>query len=368
MTLYLNPILCADTQFFNDKGVILSGGLIHTYLAGSTTPVPSYTSNTGSTFNPNPIVLNAAGRLPAEVWLTGGFTYKFVVQDSAGSPITPGTFDNISGINDPSGSSSSITEWIVTGFTPIYSTGATFLIAGDLSGTLTVNRRLQITQTGGVVYGYVSAVSYNAGTNKTSVTVSVDSSGSLNSGISVVNYALLNSINVSVPQQIVSTTQSNVIFSNAVTAGALVGNLTGNVTGNVTGSVASVTTATTATNASQLGGIAAANWWGNNQSYSGDLGPNGTNTRLASKTYTNSSGRSIWVMVSIIGGGSPSIGYPDAQVLINSVQTMWQMNAAGTTLGTSKDAFVGFPVPNGATYGVFPFNLNVGIDSWFEYA
>jgi len=47
---------------------------------------------------------------------------------------------------------------------------------------------------------------------------------------------------------------------------------------------------------------------------------------------------------------------------------MWQINQSGTTVGTSEVAFVSFPVPNGATYGVFPFNLNAGIDSWFEYA
>ena len=57
-------------QFFDNNGVILSGGKIYTYEAGTTTPLATYTSSTGNTAHTNPIVLDAAGRVPAggEIW------------------------------------------------------------------------------------------------------------------------------------------------------------------------------------------------------------------------------------------------------------------------------------------------------------
>ena len=38
MAVNLSPIGGAAAQFFNNNGVPLSGGLIHTYLDGTTTP------------------------------------------------------------------------------------------------------------------------------------------------------------------------------------------------------------------------------------------------------------------------------------------------------------------------------------------
>jgi hypothetical protein len=80
-------------QFFDDNGVPLAGGLIYTYQAGSSTPLVTYTDNGGNVANPNPIVLDAAGRLPQQIWLLLGFSYKFVLQNSSGVLIQ--TLDNI---------------------------------------------------------------------------------------------------------------------------------------------------------------------------------------------------------------------------------------------------------------------------------
>ena len=83
-------------QFFDNNGVILTGGLIYTYAAGSTTPAPTYTSYTGLIAHTNPIVLNAAGRVPGgEIWLEMGLNYKFVLKTATGTTIA--TFDNIYG-------------------------------------------------------------------------------------------------------------------------------------------------------------------------------------------------------------------------------------------------------------------------------
>ena len=80
-------------QFFDNNGVPLSGGLIYTYQAGSSTPLTTYTTNNGTVPNSNPIILDAAGRTPQEIWMQTGYTYKFVIQTSAG--VTLQTLDNL---------------------------------------------------------------------------------------------------------------------------------------------------------------------------------------------------------------------------------------------------------------------------------
>jgi hypothetical protein len=80
-------------QFFDNNGVPLSGGLIYTYQAGSSTPLTTYTTNDGTIPNTNPIILDSAGRTPNEVWMQTGYSYKFVLQTSAG--VTLQTLDNL---------------------------------------------------------------------------------------------------------------------------------------------------------------------------------------------------------------------------------------------------------------------------------
>ena len=97
MAVNLSPIWGAGAQLLDNSGNVLSGGKIYTYAAGTTTQVTTYTSNTGVTTNSNPIVLNSAGRVPYEIWLTDGQNYKFVLKDS--NDVLIGTWDNLSGIN-----------------------------------------------------------------------------------------------------------------------------------------------------------------------------------------------------------------------------------------------------------------------------
>ena len=42
MTVALSPIAGAGWQFFDNSGLILSGGLLYIYSAGTTTPVTAY--------------------------------------------------------------------------------------------------------------------------------------------------------------------------------------------------------------------------------------------------------------------------------------------------------------------------------------
>jgi len=98
MAVNLSPVGGAAAQFFDNNGVILSGGKLYTYAAGTTTPQATYTNNSGVTAHTNPIILDSAGRVTSgEIWLTTGVTYKFVVKTSA--DVLIGTYDNISGVS-----------------------------------------------------------------------------------------------------------------------------------------------------------------------------------------------------------------------------------------------------------------------------
>ena len=99
MAVNLSPVGGVAAQFFDNSGQVLTGGLLYTYLAGTTTPAVTYTTSAGITANSNPIVLDAAGRVPnsGEIWLTDSILYKFILQTSAAVQIA--TWDNISGIN-----------------------------------------------------------------------------------------------------------------------------------------------------------------------------------------------------------------------------------------------------------------------------
>lgn len=96
MAVFLSPIGGAGWQFFNNDGTVLSGGLLYTYLAGTTTPQATYTTSAGNVAHSNPIVLNSAGRVPTgEIWLIAT-PYKFSIFTAANTLIA--TYDNISGI------------------------------------------------------------------------------------------------------------------------------------------------------------------------------------------------------------------------------------------------------------------------------
>lgn len=98
MTVNISLFAGAGAQFFDDNGVPLSGGLLYSYAAGTTSAAPTYTSASGLSANPNPIVLDAGGRVPNEIWLTTNTEYKFVLKDS--DSVLIGTWDNIPGISN----------------------------------------------------------------------------------------------------------------------------------------------------------------------------------------------------------------------------------------------------------------------------
>jgi hypothetical protein len=78
-------------QYFDDVGVPLAGGKLHTYYGGTSTNKESYQDSSGSIPHTNPIILDSAGR--TTVYLASG-SYKLVLKNSSDETIW--SEDNIS--------------------------------------------------------------------------------------------------------------------------------------------------------------------------------------------------------------------------------------------------------------------------------
>ena len=142
-------------QFFDLNGDPLSGGLLYTYAAGTTTPLASYTDSTGLIANTNPIVLDSRGE--ANVWL-GTASYKLALYTSAGVLIW--TVDNISTngsnlpVTDLNGDGTTTAFAVDDGFTAIYINGVyqnrnTYTVT---NGTVTFTQAPPVTSIIEVVY------------------------------------------------------------------------------------------------------------------------------------------------------------------------------------------------------------------------
>ncbi len=80
-----------DARFFKTgNNAPLTGGKIYTYLAGTTTPVATYSNDSGTT-NTNPIVLDADGR--ANIYLDDSVAYRFILKDA--NDVTQKDVDNV---------------------------------------------------------------------------------------------------------------------------------------------------------------------------------------------------------------------------------------------------------------------------------
>jgi hypothetical protein len=158
MAVFLSPVGGAAAQFFTNTGAVLTGGKLYTYAAGTTSPLVSYTTSAGNVARTNPVVLDAAGRVPGggEIWLTSA-SYKFVLTDS--TDVLIATYDNISGIGATSvinytGNGSTVGYAVSGNVTDVYINGVyqnrnTYSFA---SGTLTFTQAPPITSLIEILY------------------------------------------------------------------------------------------------------------------------------------------------------------------------------------------------------------------------
>lgn len=108
----------SNIQFTDQAGRALASGLVYTCAAGAScpgTPLPTYTTSSGSVQHANPIRLDAAGRPPGggQIWLTNGVAYKFVVTNISGSTIPGAGGDNILGGGGGGGGGTG--SWTISG-------------------------------------------------------------------------------------------------------------------------------------------------------------------------------------------------------------------------------------------------------------
>lgn len=86
-------------QFHDANGNPLAGGKLYFYQAGTSTPKDTYSDRDFETANPNPAVLNAAGRPSADIWLDS--VYKVKLTDADDAEIW--TADYVSSLSDLNG-------------------------------------------------------------------------------------------------------------------------------------------------------------------------------------------------------------------------------------------------------------------------
>lgn len=120
-----------QTVLDND-GVSLSGALVYTYIAGTTTPIDTFSASdlTVPNTNANPIVADAAGRFVA--YLTPGLSYKFLYKTATGTTIR--TCDNIGSV------ATSTVDLDVTGTAGVSIAAGEVAYLSDGSGGLTAGR------------------------------------------------------------------------------------------------------------------------------------------------------------------------------------------------------------------------------------
>lgn len=134
----LSPVL--KQRFFNSNGVPLAGGLLYSYAAGTTTPLATYTDETGLTPNTNPVVLDANGQ--ADVWMASS-NYKFMLTDPLG--IVQWTVDNVEGVNGKV--SAAVTAALAEIILPIVNGGT-----GQTTAAAAMTALSPITTTGDMIY------------------------------------------------------------------------------------------------------------------------------------------------------------------------------------------------------------------------
>jgi hypothetical protein len=200
MTVNLSALAGAGQQFFNNNGVILSGGKLYSYAAGTTTPQATYTSASGSTAHSNPIILDSAGRIATgEIWLTAGSNYKFVLKTSTDTTLA--TWDNITGING----TGIATNALYVEYDPAGTGAVSTTVQAKLRETISVKdfgatgdgvtddtAAIQAAANYAATYGY--ALQGDPGTYKVTSTISLQCNGDLGEMTIQANSALVSPI------------------------------------------------------------------------------------------------------------------------------------------------------------------------------
>lgn len=340
-TNYLSPVF--NEQTFDASGSPLVGGKIETYVAGTSTPLATYTTQSGTTQQANPIILNARGEPANPIWLGAGQLYKFILKDSGGSLIR--TIDNVGGVND---TSISVSDWVSSGFTPTYISAVSFSVQGDKTTDFAAGRRVRSTNSGGTVYSTVATSSYSSGTGLTTVTVRNDS-GTIDAGLSAVDVGILTPVNPSVPNSQAVRQALGLGWGTDIASAATLDLTarTGNIV-RITGTT--TTTAVTLANGDQVWCYAVAAW---------PLTYNATTMPLpGGKDYTCVAGDIV--VFTKDGNGTISVRISNKNTLLSDIGVRF---STGNVVGVASS----IPTSGSYTAGDIVFEISssvVGLSGW----
>ena len=183
------------------NGVPRAGAKLFTYLAGTSTKTTTTQDSAGAVNHTNPIILNSRGE-PASgagartaIWHTAGQTLKYVLapsNDTDPPAAAIWSIDNVPGMNDIT--TPTVSQW-QTGTTPTFVSSTSLTLAGDQTSTYHIGRRVRTVNSGGTIYSTITASAF---TTVTTLTLANDS-GSLDAGLSTIEYGLTSAVNNSVP-------------------------------------------------------------------------------------------------------------------------------------------------------------------------
>ena len=217
-----------DAQLTTSTGIPLVGGKLYTYLAGSTTPATVYQDDAGGSSHTNPIILNARGEPPAPIWINGGQSIKFALNDANDAPIR--TIDDVTGVGDPTGITNTVSEWTTFSYAPTYVSASSFTVTGNQTADLNVGRRVKIPVSGNTSYGTITASAFGA---VTTVTIDTTNSVGLDSSIDALSsfeISILSGDNVSLPAPYSQNIRNNLTIGTAAANLRTVTNITESVT------------------------------------------------------------------------------------------------------------------------------------------
>lgn len=192
-----NPVTNPRFKAWLSSGLPNAGGFLETFAAGTSTPQAVYTNPQLTVAAANPVQLDANG----EALIYGSaLQYKLVCLDANLVQLWSADFISIGTGSSGSGGGSGGTaggEWVLSPLTPTFISATSFSVTSDQTGVFEVGRRIQSANTAGIVYSTVQSAVFGS---VTTVTVK-NTSGVLDSGLSLVYYSLLDAVNQSIPVQ-----------------------------------------------------------------------------------------------------------------------------------------------------------------------
>lgn len=174
MTAALLPV--PVLKFTDVNGVPLAGGLVYTYVTGTTTPLATYTDSTGTVANPNPVVLDSTGA--ASIWISGNYTINLTDANNVQQPNYPQngvqdlfTADNVTATSTTSLTISSTSQTLAIQIGRYFPTGIFLLIVDNNDETKWMHG--QVTAYVGTELTVNVTTISGSGTNSSSWTVSL---------------------------------------------------------------------------------------------------------------------------------------------------------------------------------------------------